>query len=178
MTTALSRVYQHAGAPTLPRVVDCVLSGQHELRVTIRSGANLGASLREALARYPHGGGVGRICAGTARGLRYHMLVTTADEKRPFGYGAPVDEAREVDLIGGAITIGCTADGAPLLHCHAGFSDPAGGLHGGHLILDHTWAGEEPVVVRLCLFAHGGYVTREDAETHFNLLHPVAGEPS
>lgn len=178
MTATPSRIYQHAGTPTLPRVVDCVLSGQHELRVTIPSGANLGESLRQALARYAYGGGVGRIVAGTARGLRYHMMVSTTDEKRPFGYGAPVDEAQEVDLIGGAITVGRTADGAPLLHCHAGFSDPVGGLHGGHLILDHTWAGDEPVVVRLCLFAHGGYVTREDTETYFNLLHPVVGESS
>lgn len=178
MKSALSRIYQHAGTPTLPRVVDCVLSGQHELRVTIRSGANLGKSLREALARYPHGGGVGRICAGTARGLRYHVVEPTTSEEKPFDYGEPFDEPREVDLIGGSLTVGFTADGAPLLHCHAGFSDPDGGLHGGHVILDHTWAGDEPVVIRLCLFAHGGYVTRPDQETHFNLLTPVAGEPS
>lgn len=176
MKPALSRIYRHAGAPTLPRVEDCVLSGQHELRVTIRSGANLGESLREALSRYAYGGGVGRFCAGTARGLRYHMIETTADAERPFGYGAPVDEIREVDLIGGAITVGRTADGATLLHCHAGFSDPSGELHGGHLILDHTWAGDEPVVIRLCLFERGGYVSADDEETRFRLLHPIAGD--
>lgn len=178
MTPRQPSPFAHNGPPLLPRIVDCVLEGRHELRVSVPSGANLGQALRQALARYVHGGGVGRLCAGTARGLRYHMMVHTGEPTRPFAYGAPVDVAEEVDLVSGALTIGRAPDGTPLLHCHAGFSDSAGELHGGHLILDHTWAGSEPVVARLCLFTEGGYVTREDLETHFNLLYPIRGVAS
>lgn len=167
--------FVHSGAPTLPRVVDCVLQQPRELRVTVPTGARLGEALRAALGHFDFGGGVGRICAGTARALRYHMMVSTADALRPYGYGDAVQVDEEVDLVGGAITIGRTGEGDILLHCHAGFSDSAGGLHGGHVILDHTWVGSEPMVVRACLFADGGFVTREDQETHFNLLHPIAG---
>lgn len=167
--------FVHSGAPTMPRVVDCVLQQPRELRVTVPARTNLGGTLRAAIGRFRFGGGVGRICSGTARGLRYHMMVTTGDARRPYGYGDPVDVTDEVGLVSGAITVVRMVGGETLLHCHAGFSDSSGELHGGHVMLDRTWAGSEPVVVRMCLFADGGYVTREDQETHFNLLHPVAG---
>ena len=37
---------------------------------------------------------------------------------------------------------------------------------------------DEPVVIRLCLFERGGYVSADDEETRFRLLHPIAGDLS
>jgi predicted DNA-binding protein with PD1-like motif len=165
--------FTHKGERTFPRIVDCVLDAWQEIRVTVPEGANLGAALRGAIARYPHGGGVGRICAGTARSLRYHVVEHTGGPQRPYEYGAALDVDEEVAFVSGAITIGRNDANLPILHCHAGFNDGQGLVHGGHVVLDRTWVGSEPVVVRMCLFTAGGFATREDAETHFKLLHPI-----
>jgi predicted DNA-binding protein with PD1-like motif len=172
MTTKASS-FTHKGEPTFPRVVDCVLDEFQEIRITVPEGANLGGALRNAITRYPHGGGVGRICAGTARGLTYHVVEHTGGPERPYEYGAPLEVSDEVAFVSGALTIGRNDANLPILHCHAGFSDGRGAVHGGHVVLDTTFVGSEPVVVRMCLFTAGGFATRQDTETYFKLLHPI-----
>jgi predicted DNA-binding protein with PD1-like motif len=173
MNTKSSAGFTHKGEATFPRVIDCVLDDYQEIRVTVSEGANLGAALRQALVPYTFGGGVGRICAGTARGLRYHLVVHTGGPERPYEYGEPLDVDKEIAFVSGAITVGRNDANLPIVHCHAGFTDERGVVHGGHVVLENTRVGSEPVVVRMCLFTAGGFATRHDAETHFKLLHPI-----
>ena len=118
---------------------------------------------------------MGYICRGSARALQYHVIVAAAEGDRPYIYGAPICESGEATFINGTVNFGRDASGAVLLHCHGGYADTNGALHGGHLILDETVVGAEPLVMHLCLFGQGGFVQGEDEETHYKLLQPYAG---
>ena len=60
------------------------------------------------------------------------------DPDRPYDYGPPHVLEGVISFVTGAITIGQNADGKVLLHCHSGFIDGDGTLHGGHLL---SWSG-------------------------------------
>jgi hypothetical protein len=165
----------HPGAATSPRLLSVQIRAPQDMRITIPCGANVGKTLRDALAPYHYSGAMGYICRGSARALQYHVIVAAAEGDRPYIYGAPIRESGEATFINGTVNFGRDANGAVLLHCHGGYADTNGALHGGHLILDETVVGAEPLVMHLCLFGQGGFVQGEDEETHYKLLQPYAG---
>ena len=167
------RHFVHPGPPSYPRILDCEMQGTVELRITIPSRANLGPTLQALLESRNFRSGVARFCEGTLTEARYHVVVKTTNADRPYSYGPPIVVPGPVKLVTGVMTYGRTRDDRPILHCHAGFVDSTGTSHGGHLVLDPCIVGDEPVVVRICVFAEGEYAVREDRETNFNLLKPI-----
>jgi hypothetical protein len=165
----------HPGAASWPRLLSAHVRAPQEMRLAIPCGANVGATLREVLAPYHYTGGMGYICRGSAQALQYHLIVAASEGERPYIYGAPICENGEATFINGTVNLGHDAAGALLLHCHGGYADTSGELHGGHVILDQTVVGAEPLVMHLCLFGQGGFVQSEDEETHYKLLQPYAG---
>ena len=170
------RKFLHAGQPSYPRTLDLEAEPAEELRITLQPGALVGPALRRVLARYGQRGGVGRLCGGTARRLHYHRIETTEDPDRPYDNGPPHVLEGVISFVTGAITVGQNADGKVLLHCHSGFINGDGALHGGHLLLDTVEVGDDPLIIRLCLFSRGAFVVNSDEETHFSLLHPTPME--
>lgn len=172
------RTFIHGGVPQGPRLLDCEVPHSEELRIVLPLASNVAEGILKALEGRQYGSAVGRILCGGAAHLSYHRMVVTRDEQRPYDYGAPVVLDGYITFISGAITVGRDAQGAPLLHCHAGFIDRDGRQHGGHLVLNRLVVGSEELVIRLCLFDQVAYQVQPDAETHFNLLHPVFKEAS
>lgn len=172
------RVFIHGGQPQGPRLLDCEVQHSEELRVVLPLASNVAAGLLQALEGRRYRSAVGRILCGGAAHLSYHRMITTANPQRPYDYGQALVLDGYITFVSGAITVGRDAQGAPLLHCHAGFIDRDGHQHGGHLVLDRLIVGSEPLVIRLCLFDEVAYQVQPDAETHFNLLHPVLQEAS
>lgn len=172
------RVFIHGGEPQQPRLLDCEVPASEELRVVLPLACNVAEGLLKVLEGRRYGSAVGRILCGGAAHLSYHRMVTTQDQHRPYDYGQAVVLDGYITFVSGALTVGRDAAGVPLLHCHAGFLDRDGQQHGGHLVLDRLIVGSEPLVLRLCLFDQVAYQVQPDAETHFNLLHPVIQEAS
>ncbi|MHC6226246.1 PPC domain-containing DNA-binding protein [Pseudomonas sp. X10] len=172
------RLFIHGGQPRQPRLLECEVSHGEELRIVLPLACNVAEGLLEALEGRRYRSAVGRILCGGAAHLSYHRMVTTSNIQRPYDYGQPVVLDGYITFISGALTVGRDAAGAPLLHCHAGFIDRDGHQHGGHLVLDRLVVGSEALVIRLCLFDQVAYQVQPDAETHFNLLHPVLQEAS
>lgn len=172
---SMSQHFCHPGNPSLPRLLSAQVHAPQDMRVTIPCGANVGAALRAVLAPYRFSGGMGYICRGSAQALQYHLVIPAPDGDRPYIYGAPVYENGEATFVNGTVNLGRDAAGAVLLHCHGGYADVHAELHGGHVILDRTVVGAEPLVIHLCLFGEGGFVQSEDQETHYMLLQPYAG---
>ncbi|GEM_PF-376326 len=173
------RKFLHAGQQSYPRTLDLEAEPAEELRLTLAPGTKVGAALREVLAHFAQRGqrgGVGRICAGTVRALQYHRIENTSDVDRPYDYGPPYLLDGVITMVTGAITIGQNPQGQILLHCHAGFLDGNGTIHGGHLLLDTVEVGDDPLIIRLCLFSLGAFVVNSDEETRFSLLHPTPME--
>ena len=172
------RVFIHGGEPQQPRLLDCEVPASEELRVVLPLACNVAEGLLKVLAGRRYGSAVGRILCGGAAHLSYHRMVTTQDQQRPYDYGQAVVLDGYITFVSGALTVGRDAAGAPPLHCHAGFPDRDGQQHGAHLVLDRLIVGSEPLVLCLCLFDQVAYQVQPDAETHFNLLHPVFQEAS
>jgi hypothetical protein len=174
-TGSLPQRFIHPGAASQPRLLSLQVHAVRELRVTLPCGANVGASLRAALAPFNFSGGMGYICRGSAQALQYHVVEAAAAGDRPYIYGAPLCERGVATMINGTLNLGRDPGGTVLLHCHGGYADSQGLLHGGHVILERTVVGAEPWVLQLCLFGQGGFVQRCDEETHYSLLQPDAG---
>ena len=172
------RTFIHGGPSLSPRLLDLEVSGGEEIRIVLPLGSNVGASLLKVLEGRRFASAVGRIVCGNAAHLSYHRMISTNKPERPYDYGQPVILEGHVTFISGAITVGRDAQGAPLLHGHAGFLDSDGEQHGGHLVLDTLIVGDDPMTISLCLFNQVAYQVQPDAETHFNLLHPVLQEVS
>ncbi|MEX5686516.1 hypothetical protein [Pseudomonas silesiensis] len=172
------RTFIHEGPPLSPRLLDLEVPYSEELRIVLPLASNVAAGVLEALEGRRYSSAVGRILCGGAAHLSYHRMIVTGKPERPYDYGQPVVLDGYITFISGAITVGRDAQGAPLLHCHAGFLDRDGEQHGGHLVLDKLIVGSEPLTIRLCLFDQVAYQVQPDAETHFNLLHPVRQEVS
>jgi len=170
------RKFLHAGQQSYPRTLDLEANPAEELRITLAPGTMVGEALRRVLARYGQRGGGGRMCGGTARRLQYHRIENTRDQNRPYDYGPPFVLDGTVTFVTGAITVGQNQEGKVLLHCHSGFIDGDGAIHGGHLLLDTVEVGDDPLIIRLCLFSQGAFVVNSDEETHFSLLHPTPME--
>ncbi|MBF8746808.1 hypothetical protein ACQKO7_19725 [Pseudomonas putida] len=172
------RHFIHAGLAQQPRLLDCEVARSQELRIELPLACNVAEGLLAVLRDCNYQSAVGRILCGAAAHLSYHRMVTTCDRQRPYDYGQPVVLDGYITFISGALTVGRDASGAPLLHCHAGFIDRDGQQHGGHLVLNRLIVGNEPLVIRLCLFDRVAFEAQPDAETQFNLLHPVLKEAS
>jgi len=170
------RKFLHAGQQSYPRLLYLTAEPAEELRITLRSGVLVGPALRTVLLRYGQRGGVARLCGGSARRLHYHRIEHTLDDQRPYDYGPPHVLAGSITFVTGAITLGQNQHGDILLHCHAGFLDGDGTIHGGHVLLDTVEVGDDPLIIRLCLFSQGAFVVNSDEETRFSLLHPTPME--
>ncbi len=173
------RKFFHSGHPSYPRLLDLEAEPAEELRVVLPRGANAGATLSAFLENYDAHGGIGSIYSGTARALHYYRIIETGDQQRPYDYGPPFILDGCINFITGALTIGRNQKGNILLHCHAGFinsNNHPPEVHGGHVLLDTVEVGEEPLIIRLCLFSKGAFVVNRDEETLFSLLYPTPME--
>ena len=166
------RAFTHPGPVGYPRVAASLVGSSRELRFSVACGAGVGQALRDALEASGCAAGVGRLVSGSASQLHYHVVVPTVGANKPYDYGEPIVVTGDLAFLGATFTFGRMAGGAPVVHCHAGFIDAQGRAHGGHLALDRTLVGEQPLVVYACLFTAGAFVVRRDAETCFNLLQP------
>jgi hypothetical protein len=165
---------KHPGRAETPRVLDASTSERtREFRIALPGGTRVGAALRRLLDGWHADAGCGRIAAGACARVQYHVMMHAAHGLRPYVYGPPIVCTGESTLIGAAITIGRRQDGTHILHCHGGFVDEQGQHHGGHVILDETFAAAAGLHIRLCLFKGIGLVVSSDAETAFDLLQPV-----
>jgi hypothetical protein len=171
--TSKTEAFRHPGAAAHPRVLARIVREPRELRVEIPSGRNAGAVLTDLMMRHGFRGATGRICSGTARALQYHVVIKASQGERPYIYGTPTMENDEVALLHGAVTVGRDRAGGVALHCHGAFVGGDGRLHGGHVILDRLEVGNEPLVLRLCAFAHDGFTQYTDEETRYTLFGPA-----
>ncbi|MDY7577967.1 hypothetical protein RGU70_06515 [Herbaspirillum sp. RTI4] len=171
------RKFIHAGQPSSPRLLDLEADPAEELRMSLPTGTAVGPALCEVLARYGQRGGVGRFVGGSAGSLKYHRIEDIDIPHRPYDYGTAFALQGQITFVTGGITIGQNEEGKILLHCHAGFINSDGVVHGGHLLLDDVIVGDDPLIIRLCLFSRSAFVVTRDEETLFSLLHPTPMEP-
>lgn len=102
-----------------------------------------------------------------------HCLATADPTGHTLATYTPWQTRRAVEVLGGSATFGISVDGAPMVHCHAWFSDPdAGTLAGGHLDSAATVLGPRGLVV--LAWGLGAISVRQtsDAETNHAVFMP------
>jgi predicted DNA-binding protein with PD1-like motif len=80
-------------------------------------------------------------------------------------------------MIFGNATLGKSAQGKPLVHCHAAIRTEGGLAKGGHILTETSIVGPEPIPVLVTSL--DGFELREtyDPETNISLLEPQEERP-
>lgn len=167
--------FVHPEPPTSPRIAQVLTHhSTHELLITLPPGANFATALHRTLDGFTQRSGCARISGGgVCAHVEYHVIIRAAHAGPPYVYGPPIVCDGDVTLVDATITIGRCEDGSRVLHCHGGMIDARGRHHGGHLDLQRTVVGHEPMRVRVCLFDEVELVVSHDPETTYDLLQPI-----
>ena len=148
----------------------CAGSGRH-YRLSLPPGRSLFDAIVEALAGVGVHSASMTLLDGDLSALSFCLARPDATGRVVATYSAPeaVGPAR---FIFGNATLGRSPDGAPVVHCHAVFSTPEGGVRGGHLLTERTIVGAAPVkAVATALDGIDLRITY-DEETRMQLLKP------
>lgn len=165
------RRFKHPGLPAFPRLVSAEARHATELHVRVAEGSNVGTVLRQLLEQRAVRSGCGRILSGSTTHLQYHVIIPATAGDKPFIYGSPIVVDTPADLLASTLTLGRSADGVALLHCHGAFTSH-GESRGGHFALDQTIAGPGGLSIELTLFDGVESMVTGDAETNYSILSP------
>ncbi len=75
-------------------------------------------------------------------------------------------------MVFGNATLGKSANGAPLVHCHAAVRTESGLIRGGHILTQQSIVGSEPIAVLVTSLDDFELRVAYDAETNIPLLQP------
>lgn len=146
----------------------------------IRAILKPGQSLHEAVWSVLRANGLQAASLSLIGGAFSRLKFTTgAIETRPGSQKQAnftfIRDWMECAMIHGAATAGLGTDGAPLLHCHAVFSDRAGSVRGGHLFPVECHIGAAAIAH---ITGHPGALIRQlhDEETDHTIFNPITEE--
>jgi predicted DNA-binding protein with PD1-like motif len=107
---------------------------------------------------------------------RLHYCVAPPDPsgQSVAAYSAPIDGGQAFMIFGNA-ALGNSAQGAPLVHCHAVIRTAAGLVKGGHVLVNQSIVGPESVAVLVTSLDDFELRVRYDPETNLSLLRPQRG---
>ena len=92
-------------------------------------------------------------------------------------YSAPM-VTESAQFVFGNATLGKTAAGRPIVHCHAVFRGGDGRMLGGHLLTERCRVGTAPMTVLATSLEGFELRVDVDAETRTPLLHPLSATVS
>lgn len=151
-------------AAGLARVLDFVLE----------PGLTLNEAIARPLAAAGIAGGTVDLDGGALGPFTYVMPALSDDPRFAAYYSRNYAPAGETRFERGAATFG-RRDGAPFVHCHGVWREPAGSRRGGHVMpLDTIVAA--PITARAVGVAEARFEVLPDAETNFSIFAPVQGD--
>jgi predicted DNA-binding protein with PD1-like motif len=119
--------------------------GRH-FRLLLARGRSLHDAIVEALAGVDVRNASMTLLDGELDALCFCLARPDDSGKTVATYGAPQVTQAARFLFGNA-TLGQSADGAPVIHCHAVFRTADGAVRGGHLLTEQCIVGASPVKV-------------------------------
>lgn len=170
--------FQHPGDTLFPRLMTVTSDVCREFMVDVPAGVNLFTHLQEVLSAAGAESGIIAFTGGVFDTIDYHTVTYFPPEpaagKAAKVYGSSIRAAGPITLLAATLSFGLTADGAPLLHCHAAFVDSDGVTHGGHLSNQNCIVAAEGVQACVSVFGDIRFRARMDSETTFSVFHPEA----
>lgn len=134
-----------------------------------------GLSLFDALVAPLHAMGIRSASTTLLGGIYFciHYCVAPSDPsgKSAVAYTAPIDGEHAFMIFGNA-TLGKSAQGTPLVHCHAAIRTAAGFVKGGHILASESIVGPVPIAVLVTSLEDFELRVCYDPETNLSLLQP------
>ena len=113
------------------------------------------------------------LLGGRLERLLYCVAPPDPTGERVANYTRPID-AGAATLIFGNATLGKSARGEPIVHCHATFVCADGRVRGGHIVVDRSVVGGAPLAVLVTSLDGIELRITQDDETHMPLMRPFA----
>jgi predicted DNA-binding protein with PD1-like motif len=146
--------------------------GRH-LRLSLPAGHALYDSLVRALAAEDVASASMTLIDGDLEQLSFCTARPDPSGRLLATYGAP-EALRNARLIFGNATLGRSASGSPVVHCHGAFCEADGRVRGGHILTERTVVGCIPVTVVVTAFDSFDLRVSYDEETRMPLMRPEA----
>lgn len=145
-------------------------SGRH-FRLALPPGRSLYAGIVEALTGAEVHSASMTLLGGDLDALAFCLAGPDGTGRVVATYGTPQFVSSACFIFGNA-TLGKSATGKPVVHCHAVFSTPDGTVRGGHVLTEQTIVGASPVTVLATALDGFDLLIGYDEETRMPLLRP------
>ena len=162
----------HPGPVAPLRLEPVAARGQRQWRLTLAPGQVLLQALTDALAAQDVQSAALALLGGELQTVAYCLPIPDPEGQVIATYGPPL-VLQTVALLRASATLGQTADGAPVVHCHATFADADGAVRGGHVLPDRTVVGRRPVTVLATALDGIDLRLGFDPETRLHMLRPT-----
>ena len=146
--------------------------GRH-FRLGLEPGRTLQDAIIEPLMRLGVQAASMTLLGGRLSRLLYCVAPPDPSGERVANYTRPMD-AGAATLIFGNATLGKSARGEPVVHCHATFVCEDGRVRGGHIVVDRSSVGQAPIPVLATSLDGIELRITQDEETHMPLMRPFA----
>lgn len=174
-TTALprARTVVHPGPYGPVRIAHMQADRGRHFRLSLPPGGTLYDSLVQALAAEDVASASMTLIDGELEHLSFCMALPDPSGRVLATYGAP-EALCGARLIFGNATLGQSASGSPVVHCHGAFCEAGGRVRGGHLLTERTVIGRIPVTVVVTALDSFDLRVAYDEETRMPLMRPEA----
>lgn len=158
--------------PVAPERIVAVPATVTSHALTLEPGRTLLVAIHEAASRLGVRGATVTLEGGAFAALPYVIPASSPDADHVAYFSAERTAPAGSRLTDAACTYGFEGP-APIVHCHAVWTEPDGTVRGGHIVTERAVIGE-PIVARLFAVGGAGFERAPDPETNFTLLGPVA----
>lgn len=165
------RTMVHPGPMAPLRLEHVAARGQRQWRMTLAPGQVLLPALTGALAEQGVPAAAMALLGGELQTVAYCLPIPDPEGQVIATYGAPL-VLHDATLLRASATLGQSADGAPVIHCHATFADAQGTVRGGHVLPDRTVVGRRPLTVLVTALDGIDLRLGFDPETRLHMLRP------
>ncbi|MDQ0608325.1 putative DNA-binding protein with PD1-like motif [Variovorax sp. W1I1] len=170
-----ARTVVHPGPYRPVRIAHMHADQSRHFRLALPAGRTLHEALVQLLTTHDVASASMTLIDGELEQLSFCMALPDPTGRVLATYGAP-ETLRGARLIFGNATLGRSAAGSPIVHCHGAFCQADGRVRGGHILTERTVVGCIPVTAVVTALDSFELRVSYDEETRMPLMHPQARE--
>ena len=168
-----ARTLVHPGPVGPIRIEHRHANQARHFRLGLQPGRTMEDAIIEPLTRLGVRSASMTLLGGKLEKLLYCVAPPDPTGERVANYTRPI-AAGAATLIFGNATLGKSARGEPIVHCHATFVCADGSVRGGHIVVDRSTIASAPIAVLVTSLDGIELRITQDEETHMPLMRPFA----
>ncbi len=165
------RTLTHPGPFDPVRIRSMHSHGARHIRLRLQPGLSLFDALVEPLYAMGVKSASTTILGGFFAHLQYCVALPDPSGRAVIAYTQPINAGSACMIFGNA-TLGKSAQGTPLVHCHAAIRTDSGLIKGGHILTEQSIVGPAPIPVLVTSLDDFELRVAFDPETKMALMQP------